>query len=168
MEQIDFYKKKRDLHNEILKAISDLFEKAGISEIDFKPNYDWQQNAYVILSPDGASSTYETEVLKVKCDDGWIFISIPDCDDWISCDPGSMVVSCSIETLYDAVYDYVSNINRTYYVCELDVNGEPTGNVVKHTWRIEHAENMMEQRGHIYLDLKTAISNARRSKVKKM
>ena len=160
MERIDFYQKKKDLHNEILEAIVALFEKVGIDETDFRPEGEWNQNGWVIMSPDGASSTYETEVRKVKCEDGMVYIDIPDCDFWVSCEHGRMVVTDTLETLYDAVFDYVGDLNYVFYVCELDEKGIPTGKVTKETWRLEYAENMMKQRGFIYNDFETALLHA--------
>ena len=62
MKRIDFYQKKKDLHNEMLEAIVALFEKAGMDEIDLRPEGEWQYNAYVLYCPDGAYSIQEFRV----------------------------------------------------------------------------------------------------------
>lgn len=160
MKRIDFYEKKKALHNEMLEAIVALFSKGGFDEIDLCPEGEWQQNAYVILSPDGAESTYERQVKKVKVEDDEVFVTLIDHEWWISCEHAGMVVTDSLETLYDAVYDWVGDLNFVYYVCELDENGKPTGNVNKEKWRLGYAENMMEERGFIFNDYETALLHA--------
>lgn len=159
MKRIDFYEKKKTLHNEMLKAIVALFDKAAINEFDLRPDDDWQRNCYITLSTDGADSTREVRVKKVKCDDGAICI-LPDGEDWwVSCEFAGDVVTCTLDDLYDAVYSMVGDIIRTYYICELK-DGKPTGNVTKEKWRLEYAESMMKQRGFIYNDLETAMLHA--------
>ena len=166
MERIDFYEKKKALHNEMLEAIVALFEKTSITEFDFLPDDGWQRNCFVILSTDGADSTREVMVRKVKYEDGEIYILPLDEDFWLPCEHAGKVVTDTLDDLYEAVYDAVADLNHVYYVCELDENGIPTGKVTKETWRLEHAENMMEQRGFIYNDFETAMLHAQYGKVK--
>lgn len=166
MERIDFYQKKKDLHNEMLEAIVALFEKTSITEFDFLPDDGWQRNCFVILSTDGADSTEEVLVKKVRCEDGDVLILPFGLDMWVSCEHAGKVVTDTLDDLYDAVYDAVADINCVYYVCELDENGKPTGKVTKEKWRLEYAENMMEQRGFIYNDYETAVLHAQYGKVK--
>lgn len=159
MKRIDFYQKKKDLHNEMLEAIVALFEKAGMDEIDLRPEGEWQYNAYVLYCPDGAYSIQEFRVRKVRNFDGMIEVIAEDDekgDTWISCEHAGDIMTDSLDSLYDAVFDYVGDLNHVYYVCELDENGKPTGKVTKETWRLEYAENMMESRGFIYNDQETA------------
>lgn len=160
MKRIDFYQKKKDLHNEMLEAIVALFEKMSIDEFDFLPEGEWQRNCFVIISTDGSESTREVLIHKVKCEDGEIYI-LPFGDDfWIPCEHAGKVVTDTLDELYEAVYDAVGDLLHVYYVCELDENGVPTGKVKKETWRLEYAENIKEQRGFIYNDFDTAMLHA--------
>lgn len=167
MKKIDFYEKKKALHNEMLEAIVSLFEKTRITEFDFLPNDGgWQRNCFVILSTDGVESTEEVLVKKVRCVDGDVFILPFGRDMWVSCEHAGKVVTDTLDDLYEAVYDTVADINHVYYVCELDENCKPTGKVTKEKWRLEYSENMMEQRGFIYNDYETAVLHAQHGKVK--
>lgn len=166
MERIDFYEKKKALHNEMLEAIVALFEKTSITEFDFLPDDGWQRNCFIMLSTDGADSTREVMVRKVKYEDGEIYILPLDEDFWLHCEHAGKVVTDTLDDLYEAVYDTVADLNHVFYVCELDEHGKPTGRVTKETWRLEHAENMMEQRGFIYNDFETAMLHAQYGKVK--
>ena len=173
MKRIDFYQKRKSLHNEMIEGIVALFEKAGIKEIDLCPDDEWQYNAYVLYCPDGADSIREFRVAKVRCNGGLIEVIAEgdESDNWISCEHAGDIMTCSLDGLYDAVYDYVSDINRTYYECELDRNGKPTGEVIEKTYRIEYAENHMRERGnrygrsYLYKSRATAKSVAIREKV---
>lgn len=107
MKRIDFYNMKKALHNEMLEAIVNLFKESGITEIDFEG--DGNQSAYVILSPDGASSTYETLVQKVKCENEQVYVTTEDYDSWLSCRHAGMVVTGTLSDLYDAVFDYIGS-----------------------------------------------------------
>lgn len=161
MKKIDFYEKKKALHNEMLEAMKELFAKTSIDEFDFLPDDGgWQRNCFVTLCPDGADSTREVLVRKVKCMDDEIYILPYGEDSWVPCEHADDVVTCTLDDVYDALYDTVGDIIRTYYVCELDENGKPTGKVTKEVWRLEYAENMMEQRGFIYNDCETALRHA--------
>ena len=77
MKKIDFYEKKKALHLEMLEAIVALFEKAGIDEIDLRPEGEWQYNAYVLYCPDGAYSIQEFRVRKVRNFELWNRTSQP-------------------------------------------------------------------------------------------
>jgi len=165
MKKIDFYRKKKDLHNEMLEAIVALFDKTSIDEFDFLPDDGgWQRICFVILSDDGAGSTREVLVHKVKCVDGEIYILPFDEVRWVPCEHAGKVVTDTLDDLYDAVYEAVGDLLHVYYVCELDENGKPTGKVTKETWRLEYAENMMEQRGFIFNDFETALLHAQYGK----
>lgn len=145
----------------------DLLEKTSITEFDFLPDDGgWQRYIFVTLSTDGSDSTEEVLVKKVKCEDSDVLIMPFGWDMWVSCEHAGKVVTDTLDDLYDAVYEAVADLNFVYYVCELDKNGKPTGKVTKETWRLEHAENMMEQRGFIYNDFKTAMLHAKYGKVK--
>lgn len=161
MKRIDFYAKKKALHQEMLEGIVELFHKTGgIEEIDFIPEGEWQRNVYVIVSPDGAESTSEVRIHKVRCIDDEVAILPFGQDNWITCEFAGDVVTDSLDDLYDEVYNEVADLNHVYYVCELDGKGIPTGKVTKETWRLEYAEHQKEQRGFIYNDLETARLHA--------
>lgn len=165
MKKIDFYEKKKALHNEMLEAMKELFAKTSIDEFDFMPDDgDWQRNCFVTLCPNGADRTREVLVRKVKCMDGEIYILPYGGDMWISCEHAGDVVTCTLDDVYDALYGAVGDINHVYYVCELDENGKPTGKVTKETWRLEYAESMIESRGFIYNDFETALLHAQYEK----
>lgn len=110
MKRIDFYQKKKDLHNEMLQAIVDLFDKEDIDEIDFLPEGEWQRNCFVIISTDGTDSTREVLVRKVKYEDGEIYILPFDEDLWLPCEHAGHVVTAALDDLYEAVYDAVSDL----------------------------------------------------------
>ena len=162
MKRIDYYVRKKRLHEEQLGAILYLFDKAGISEIDFMSEDEWQQNCFAIITNGEADTTREVRIRKVKVEEGEIYILPVDEEKWISCEHTGKVVTATLDDLYDAVYDYVADLHHVYYVCELDENGKPTGKVTKETWRLEYAENMMEQRSFIYKDMETALLHAQR------
>ena len=168
MKRIDFYRKKKDLHNEMLQAIVALFDKSGFDEIDFMPEGEWQRNAYVLYCPDGAYSIQEFQVHKVRFVNGLIEVLAEGDEDehWISCEHAGDIMTDSLDSLYEAVYDAVADINFVYYVCELDENGKPNGKVTKETWRLEYAESQMESGGFIYNDFETAMLHAQCGKVK--
>lgn len=113
MKYIDFYEKKKALHDEMLEAIVTLFNLGGITEIDFEQNCELQ-NAYIILSPDGIDSTYETKVSKIRCKNNGVSVLSEGENKWISCEYAGRIVSCTLETLYDAVYDYVTKVMPEY------------------------------------------------------
>ncbi len=112
MKRIDFGKKKKTLHNEMLAAIAALIKKSGEAEIDLQPSEKSRYDAWVILSQDGCHSTYETEVTHVKRNDSDVLIKVKYSDSWISCEYAGDVVSDTLETVYDAVFDYVENLKR--------------------------------------------------------
>lgn len=113
MKRIDFYQKKKDLHNEMLEAIVALFEKTNITEFDFLPDDGgWQRNCFVILSTDGADSTEEVFVKKVRCKDGNVFILPFGSNCWVPCEHAGKVVTDTLDDLYDAVYDAVADLNH--------------------------------------------------------
>jgi hypothetical protein len=168
MKRIDFYEKKKALHNEMLEAIVALFEKTSITEIDFMPDDGgWQRNCFVIISTDGVESTEEVMVKKVRCEDGDVFILPFGRDMWVSCEHAGRVVTATLDDLYDAVYDVVGDLNFVYYVCDLDDNGKPNGITCKRTWRLEYAENFKKERiakygkSYVFNNRETALLHAR-------
>ena len=166
MKKIDFYEKKKALHLEMLHEIISLFDKVGFDEIDFLPDGEWQRNAYVLYCPDGAYSIQEFRVWRVRCRDGIVEVLAEgdDEDRWISCEHAGDIMTDSLDSLYEAVYDEVADLNFVYYVCEIDKSGKPTGKVTKETWRLEYAEKMKEVNPHIYNDFETALLHAQYDK----
>ena len=160
MKRIDYYVRKKRLHEEQLGAILYLFDKAGISEIDFLPEGEWQRNCFVIITNGEADTTREVLISKVRVEEGEIYILPFGEEMWIPCEHAGKVVSATLDDLYDAVYDFVADLNHVYYVCELDEKGIPTGKVTKETWRLEYAESQIESRGFIYNDYETALLHA--------
>ncbi len=144
MKKIDFTMRKELLHEEMLTSIEDLFEKARVEEIEIlTEDGGWQRTCYVSVCRDGVDSIEEVLVKKCKCVDGEIFIQPRGDDEWILCSLYSDVITCSLDDLYEAIYDIIADINRDYYVCDTDLSGNPTGNIKKVTWRIEYAEQMI-------------------------
>lgn len=113
MKKIDFYPEKRDLHKKMYYAIAQLVKmtKNGIVEIDNSD--DCIDRAYAYFEPDGYSSVYGFEVDAVKYD-GFLTVhneDFPTRDTytWFYIDGDSDVVWCSIDTIYDAVWNAIVN-----------------------------------------------------------
>ena len=112
MKKIDFYPEKRDLHKKMYHAIAQLVKmtKDGIVEIDNSD--DCIDRAYAYFEPDGYSSVYGFEVDAVKYD-GCLKVHNEDFPTrgsytWFYID-GADVVWCSIDTIYDAVWNAIVN-----------------------------------------------------------
>ena len=113
MKKIDFYPEKRDLHKKMYHAIAQLVKmtKNGIVEIDNSD--DCIDRAYAYFEPDGYSSVYGFEVDAVKYDKCLVvhneeFLT-RDMYTWFYIGEGSDVVWCSIDTIYDAVWNAIVN-----------------------------------------------------------
>ena len=113
MKKIDFYQEKRDLHRKMYDAIAQLVSmtKNGIVEIDNSD--DCLDRAYAYFEPDGYSSVngvmvdavrydghleVHDDVFGMECELGWY--AVGEC---------SCVVWCSIDTIYDAVWNAIVN-----------------------------------------------------------
>ena len=113
MNKIDFFYEKRDLHRKMYDAISQLVRmtKNGIVEIDNSD--DCLDRAYAYFEPDGYSSVNGVMVDAVRYDghlevhdDGFGM----ECEfSWYAVGEGSNVVWCSIDTIYDAVWNAIVN-----------------------------------------------------------
>ena len=113
MEKIDFFYEKRDLHKKMYNAIAQLVKmtKNGIVEIDNSD--DCLDRAYAYFEPDGYSSVNGVMVDAVRYDghlevhdDGFGM----ECEfSWYAVGEGSNVVWCSIDTIYDAVWNAIVN-----------------------------------------------------------
>ena len=113
MEKIDFYQEKRDLHRKMYDAIAQLVKmtKNGIVEIDNSD--DCLDRAYAYFEPDGYSSVNGVMVDAVRYDwrlevhdDGF---SMENEFSWYAVGEDSCVVWCSIDTIYDAVWNAIVN-----------------------------------------------------------
>ena len=113
MQKIDFFYEKRDLHRKMFNAIKELVRmtKNGIVEIDNSD--DCLDRAYAYFEPDGYSSVNGVMVDAVRYDwrlevhdDGF---SMENEFSWYSVGEGSNVVWCSIDTIYDAVWNAIVN-----------------------------------------------------------
>lgn len=111
MKKIDFFYEKRDLHRKMYNAIAQLVKmtKNGIVEIDNSD--DCLDRAYAYFEPDGYSSVNGVEIDAVRYD-GYLEVH-----DYVFCMEGeyswhgvgydSDVVWCSIDTIYDAVWNAI-------------------------------------------------------------
>ena len=113
MKKIDFFYEKRDLHRKMFNAIKELVRmtKNGIVEIDNSD--DCLDRAYAYFEPDGYSSVNGVMVDAVRYDwrlevhdDGF---GMENEFSWYSVGEGSNVVWCSIDTIYDAVWNAIVN-----------------------------------------------------------
>ena len=113
MKKIDFFYEKRDLHRKMYDAIAQLVKmtKNGIVEIDNSD--DCLDRAYAYFEPDGYSSVNGVMVDAVRYDwrlevhdDGF---SMENEFSWYGVGEDSDVVWCSIDTIYDAVWNAIVN-----------------------------------------------------------
>ena len=113
MKKIDFFYEKRDLHKKMYYAIAQLVRmtKNGIVEIDNSD--DCIDRAYAYFETDGYSSVYGFEVDAVKYDKCLVIHNeeflTRDMYTWFYIGEGSDVVWCSIDTIYDAVWNAIVN-----------------------------------------------------------
>lgn len=129
MKKIDFFYEKRDLHRKMFNAIKELVRmtKNGIVEIDNSD--DCLDRAYAYFEPDGYSSVNGVIVDAVRYDgrlevhdDGFY---MENEFSWYGVGEGSDVVWCSIDTIYDAVWNAIVNSDgfelikhgETKYLC---------------------------------------------------
>ena len=113
MKKIDFFYEKRDLHRKMYDAIAQLVKmtKNGIVEIDNSD--DCLDRAYAYFEPDGYSSVNGVMVDAVRYD--WRLevhddvFGMENEFSWYGVGEGSNVVWCSIDTIYDAVWNAIVN-----------------------------------------------------------
>lgn len=111
MKKIDFFHEKRDLHRKMYEAIKQLvmMTKEGIVYID---NSDGcLDRAYAYFEPDGYSSVNGVLVDAVEFD-GCLKVHDEDFRSmsgytWYSIGEGSDVVWCTIDSIYDAVWNAI-------------------------------------------------------------
>ena len=111
MKKIDFFYEKRDLHRKMFNAIKELVRmtKNGIVEIDNSD--DCIDRAYAYFEPDGYSSVNGVMVDAVRYDghlevhdDGFY---MENEFSWYAVGEGSDVVWCSIDSIYDSVWNAI-------------------------------------------------------------
>ena len=106
MKPIDFYKKKRKLHDEMIAAICKILDKFGVNEIDFEnAGID---GGYACLSIDGPAE--EVRVLRLRKTGENCLEFIPEGLGYLNYDNRWRnmerdVLYASIDTVYEAVYD---------------------------------------------------------------
>ena len=111
MKKIDFFYEKRDLHRKMYEAIKQLvlMTKEGIVDID---NSDGcLDRAYAYFEPDGYSSVNGVLIDEVKFD-GCLKVHNEDFSSkseyaWYCIGEGSDVVWCTIDSIYDAVWNAI-------------------------------------------------------------
>ena len=111
MKKIDFFYEKRDLHRKMYDAIKQLvlMTKDGIVKINNSDEYCF--TAYAYFEPDGYSSVNGVEVDAVRYDrrlevhdDGF---GMENEFSWYSVGEGSNVVWCTIDSIYDSVWNAI-------------------------------------------------------------
>ena len=110
---IDFYKKRKQLHNEMCKAIAALMKEHGVKEIDLSStNAD---NAFFSHEKYGADSLEELKVNKVVLDeDGDVYVTTDETlyeEQEFYLTQNINIVLCSIETIYESVYQVLEQGN---------------------------------------------------------
>lgn len=113
MEYIDFTKKRIELHEEIENAIRSLMKEKSVSEIDLTEHEDIFGRAWVVRSSDDDGSLEEVQVTALKLEGEDLYykgIGAGDEDeDWQPFDVMDTMVACTIDSVYDAVYQRVDN-----------------------------------------------------------
>lgn len=105
------------------EAIRELMIACNVNKIDFSEKLDEIDRPYVIWSTDGAASTQEVRVDKIRMHDGHLEVMDQDGYDdtcWRSIMFGSDVITCSIDDLYDQVHAYLRHFMSNTYVYLLD------------------------------------------------
>ena len=111
MKKIDFFYEKRDLHRKMYDAIRQLvlMTKDGIVKINNSDEYCF--TAYAYFEPDGYSSVNGVMVDAVRYDgclevhdDGF---DIESQFSWFAIGEGSDVVWCTIDSIYDSVWNAI-------------------------------------------------------------
>ena len=108
MEYIDFTKKRIELHEKMENAIRDLMKEKGMTEIDLLADEDVFGRAWLIRSNyyEGGLEEVQVTALKLKGDDLYYkgIGSEEEDEDWQPFDVMDTMVACTIDSVYDAVY----------------------------------------------------------------
>lgn len=104
MTRINFYKKKKKLHQQIINSICKILDANMITVINFKDL--GMCGGYVCLAMDGPAVEYQIKKLKHDICTDYLGIEIDD--EWgneIHATINDDVLNASCETVYEAVYD---------------------------------------------------------------
>lgn len=104
MRRIDFYKKKKMLHNQMIGAICKILDAQMADEINFKDL--GMSGGYVCLAMD--SPAVECQIKKLKHDIGTDYLGIEiddECGNELHATINVDVLNASFDTVYEAVYD---------------------------------------------------------------
>ena len=106
MNHIDFYMRKKRLHNEICDGIRDLITGHDVREVDLLgSNAD---HAFFSVEPEGGDSLQEIEVSRVYLDDdNEVLVDSQDlylADKMFYLQHNHYIVLCSIDSIYESVY----------------------------------------------------------------
>ena len=109
MEYIDFTQKRIELHEEMENAIRSLMKENGISEIDLTEDEGVYGRARVIRSNYDEGGLEEVEVTALKLEGEDLYYkgigSEEEDEDWQPFDIKDTMVACTIDSVYDAVYE---------------------------------------------------------------
>ena len=113
MKKIDFFYEKRDLHRKMYDAIAQLVRMTKNGIVEIGNSDDCIDRAYAYFEPDGYSSVNGVMVDAVRYDG---YLEVHDDEfymenefSWYGVGEGSNVVWCSIDTIYDAVWNAIVN-----------------------------------------------------------
>lgn len=111
MKKIDFFYEKRDLHGKMYEAIKQLVLMTKEAIVDIDNSDGCLDRAYAYFEPDGYSSVNGVLIDAVKFD-GCLKVHNEDFSStseytWYCIGEGSDVVWCSIDTVYDAVWNAI-------------------------------------------------------------
>lgn len=119
MEYIDFTQKRIELHEEMENAIRNLMKENGISEIDLKEDEGIYGRAWVIRSNDYEGGLEEVQVTALKLEGDALYYkgigSEEEDEDWQPFDIKDTMVACTIDSVYDAVYERLNKNRNTIF-----------------------------------------------------
>lgn len=109
MEYIDFTQKKIELHNEMENAIRSLMKDKGVSEIDLTEGEGVFERGWVIRSNYYERGLEEVQATALKLEGEDLYYkgigSEEEDEDWQPFDIKDTMVACTIDSVYDAVYE---------------------------------------------------------------
>ena len=115
MNKIDFSIERRDLHREIYNAIKELVKMTKDNIVKFDCSKDNEEYPCVYFEPDGYLSGNGILVDAVRYDERLEVhdhgVSINNEYSWHPIGEGSCVVWCTIDGVYESVYNAIVNRN---------------------------------------------------------
>lgn len=104
--KIDFYEKKKALHEEMVDAIKELLHINGLDELDLSNGCD---TGYVTIVDDCLYPPTEVEVKRVFLDEHSNLMADVefDYDNCINLEDLNNVMLCSFDTVYESVYELI-------------------------------------------------------------